>query len=171
MIVAWKGAAPAIGASALTVILGLLCLLASQLNSNRGLGPVCAIGIACTVVVMLTFLPLALVAFGRWVFWPRRPVPDGQFDLAEHGMWGRISDTIGRRHRVSWIVTAVVPAGLRCADLDPASSSGLSITQGFTNTPDAVTGQKVYNAKFDQGAGTPVVITMQADQVAAVRRR
>jgi RND superfamily putative drug exporter len=168
MIVAWKGAAPAIGASALTVILGLLCLLASQLNSNRGLGPVCAIGIACTVVVMLTFLPLALVTFGRWIFWPRRPMPDPDFDLAEHGLWGRISDAIGRRHRISWIVTAIVLLG--CVTLiSGLRSSGLSITQGFTNTPDAVTGQKLYDAKFNQGAGTPVVITVAADKVTAVR--
>ena len=34
------------------MILGLLCLLVSELNSNRGLGPVCAIGIACTLAVM-----------------------------------------------------------------------------------------------------------------------
>ncbi len=48
MVRAWRGAAPAIGASAATVVIGLLCLLVSELNSNRGLGPVAAIGIACT---------------------------------------------------------------------------------------------------------------------------
>src|SRR5206468_3531617 len=39
---AWRGAAPAIGASAATVILGLLCLSFGELNSDRSLGPVCA---------------------------------------------------------------------------------------------------------------------------------
>ncbi|MBV9921592.1 MAG: MMPL family transporter, partial [Pseudonocardia sp.] len=42
MITAWRGAAPAIGASAITVILGLLCLSFGELNSDRSLGPVCA---------------------------------------------------------------------------------------------------------------------------------
>ena len=48
MIRAWRESAPAIIASAVTVILGLLCLTFSELNSNKSLGPVAAIGIACT---------------------------------------------------------------------------------------------------------------------------
>ena len=63
MIVAWKAAAQPIAASAVTVILGLLCLTFADLNSTAGLGPVCAIGIACTVLVMLTVLPALLVHF------------------------------------------------------------------------------------------------------------
>ncbi len=73
MKTAWKGAAPAIIASGGTVIVSLLCLLLSSLNSNRALGPVAAIGIAATLLVMLTFLPALLVLGGRWAFWPRRP--------------------------------------------------------------------------------------------------
>jgi RND superfamily putative drug exporter len=95
---AWRGAAPAIGASSATVILGLLCLIVSELNSNRGLGPVCAIGILCTVAVMLTFLPVALVLAGRWIFWPRVPHVDHQVDIATHGFWGKASPW-GRRAR------------------------------------------------------------------------
>ena len=61
MIRAWRGAAPPIFASACTVVIGLLCLLVSELNSNRGLGPVCALGIASTLFMMLFFLPVALL--------------------------------------------------------------------------------------------------------------
>nr|WP_308193749.1 MMPL family transporter [Micromonospora foliorum] len=43
----------------------LLCLLLSSLNSPRALGPVAAIGIAATVLVMLTFLPARLVLGGH----------------------------------------------------------------------------------------------------------
>ena len=39
-------AGPAVLASGGTVILGMLCLLAADMNSTRGLGPVAAIGIA-----------------------------------------------------------------------------------------------------------------------------
>ena len=42
------------------MILGLLCLSFSELNSNKSLGPVAAIGIACTLLVMMTFLPVLL---------------------------------------------------------------------------------------------------------------
>ena len=44
MGVAWRAAFSPIAASAATVILGLLCLLLSQLGSTRGLGPIGALG-------------------------------------------------------------------------------------------------------------------------------
>ena len=37
------------------------------------LGPVLAVGVAVTFLVMVTLLPALLVIFGRWIFWPRRP--------------------------------------------------------------------------------------------------
>ena len=68
-----------IAASAGTVIAGLLCLLLSDLGSNRSLGPVGAIGIAAAFLGALTFLPALLVVGGkrsRGIFWPRKPVYD-----------------------------------------------------------------------------------------------
>ena len=59
MRAAWRAALEPIVASGGTVILGLLCLLVSDLASNRGLGPVGAIGIACALLAMLTLLPAA----------------------------------------------------------------------------------------------------------------
>jgi RND superfamily putative drug exporter len=156
MIRAWKGAAPPIAASALTVILGLLCLTFGELNSDRSLGPVCAIGIACTVGVMLTFLPLFLLV-GRWIFWPRVPRVDHAADIATHGVWGRFAAALGRRARTSWIVTVVVLLACVTA-MTGLRTGGLSVTDSFTSTPDAVAGQKLFDASFPQGQGAPAVI-------------
>ena len=52
-------------ASGLTVILGLLCLLLSDLSSLRGLGPVGAFGIAFAMLAALSFVPAARVLLGR----------------------------------------------------------------------------------------------------------
>lgn len=63
-------------ASAGTVVAGLLCLLLSDLASNRSLGPVGAIGIAAAVLAAFTLLPLLLLVAGRRsraLFWPRVP--------------------------------------------------------------------------------------------------
>jgi len=167
MIKAWRGAAPAISASAITVILGLLCLTLGELNSDRSLGPVCAIGIACTVSVMLTFLPAFLVLFGRWVFWPRIPRVDQQADIATHGVWGRFADALGRHARRSWIGATIVL--LACVALvSGLKTGGLSVTDSFTNRPDAVVGQKIFDANFKQGSGAPAVIIANADQANAV---
>ena len=75
MAVALHRAAPAIIASAATVVVGLMCLSFADLNSTASLGPVLAVGVATTLLVMLTVLPAMLVICGRWVFGPRR---DGQ---------------------------------------------------------------------------------------------
>src|SRR5207237_3900551 len=47
--------------SALTVCIGLLCLLFSELNSNKSTGPVAAIGVVCALAATLTVLPALLV--------------------------------------------------------------------------------------------------------------
>ncbi|HET8961584.1 MMPL family transporter [Nocardioides sp.] len=72
MAFALHRAAPAIVASAATVAVGMLCLSFAELNSTAGLGPVNAVGIGVTLLVMVTLLPALLVVCGRWVFGPRR---------------------------------------------------------------------------------------------------
>ncbi len=72
MAFALHRAAPALLASASTVIVGMLCLSLAELNSTAGLGPVLAVGVGVTVLVMLTLLPALLVVFGGWVFGPRK---------------------------------------------------------------------------------------------------
>ena len=61
MRIALKGVFEPILASGSTVIAGLLVLLLSDLSSNRGLGPVGAIGIASAMITVLTFLPAVLL--------------------------------------------------------------------------------------------------------------
>ena len=70
MAFALHRAAPAIIASAATVVVGLMCLSFADLNSTASLGPVLAVGVAVTLLVMVTFLPALLVICGRWVFGP-----------------------------------------------------------------------------------------------------
>ncbi len=164
MIAAWKGAAPPIIASAVTVILGLICLTFAELNSTAGLGPVCAIGIGCTVVVMLTVLPVLLVLFGRWIFWPKRPRLDHQTDiLVVHGVWGRFSKSLAQHYRRGWLGAGIVL--LACvAGIFTLKTGGLSTEKGFTSKPDAITGQHIYNDNFNRGAGAPAVILAPADK-------
>ncbi|WP_127784057.1 MMPL family transporter [Rhodococcus sp. X156] len=167
MIRAWRRSAPAIVASAVTVMVGLLCLTFSELRSNQGLGPVAAIGIACTLLVMMTFLPVAVALAGRWVFWPRIPRVDRAADLATHGLWGRIAAMVGRRDRPAWVGATV--ALLLCVTGMGALQTGtLSASEGFTNRPDAVVGQELYDAAFARGTGAPAVITTNASAVAEV---
>ncbi len=61
MRIALRGVVEPIIASGSTVIAGLMVLLLSDLSSNRGLGPVGSIGIASSMLAVLTFLPAVLL--------------------------------------------------------------------------------------------------------------
>ncbi|RYJ00468.1 MAG: hypothetical protein EON52_23585, partial [Actinomycetales bacterium] len=54
MAFALHRAAPAILASAATVVIGMLCLVFADLNSTAGLGPVLAVGVGVTFLIMVT---------------------------------------------------------------------------------------------------------------------
>ncbi|WDZ84718.1 MMPL family transporter [Micromonospora cathayae] len=172
MRAAWRGAAPAIVASGGTTIASLLCLLLSSLNSNRALGPVAAIGIAATLLVMLTFLPALLVLGGRWAFWPRVPHPDRADPQTEHRLWTRIADFVARRARPVWLVTAVALAVLALG-LTQLGATTLGQSDLFTTRTDSVAGQEVIARHYPGGTGSPATIfTRQqtAQQVAEVAR-
>ena len=110
-------------ASGATVILGVLCLLVSDLASNRGLGPVSAINVAFAMLAALTFLPAALTLLGRAAFWPRRP-RHGTAGATDGGRWGRVADLIQRRPLPVLAATvAVLVAGRRsCPPSRPTAS-------------------------------------------------
>ena len=57
-----KGVRAPIIASSATTSIGLMCLLLSELNSNKSTGPVSAVGVIAAMLIMLTFLP-ALLTF------------------------------------------------------------------------------------------------------------
>jgi RND superfamily putative drug exporter len=167
---AWRGAAPAIIASAGTVIASLLCLLLSGLNSNRALGPVSAVGIAATLIVMLTFLPALLLLGGRWAFWPRTPHAGAA--QSDGGLWRRAAEGVARRPRAIWVGTAVALAAFALG-LTQLGPTNLGQSDLFTTKTDSVTGQQALTRHFAGGAGSPVTIftrTEAAEPVAAAVR-
>jgi putative drug exporter of the RND superfamily len=161
MAVALHRAAPAIIASAATVILSLLCLLVAELASTRSLGPVMAVGIAVGLLAMLTLLPALLVIVGRWVFWPRRPTL-GSAEPTERGLWARIGVRIARRPRITWGVTTVV-LGALALGVTGLDANGLQSKDAFRTEPEAVVGEAVLARHFPAGEGNPVQVIGRAD--------
>lgn len=174
---AWKAAFEPIAASGATVILALLCLLFSDLNSNKSLGPIAAIGIVFSLLAALTLLPALLAVFGRASFWPFRPKVVGENDHRhEHesgpriaglegvrGIWLRVGRLIARRPRVTWLVSFVLLAA--CAlGLTQLKANGVEQTDLVLTQSDAADGQKVLGDHFDAGSGSPVlIVTREAD--------
>jgi putative drug exporter of the RND superfamily len=166
MRVAWKASVEPITASGGTVILGLLCLLVSDLASNRSLGPIGAIGIACALAAMLTLLPAILVLLGRAAFWPFRP-RFGSPPAEERGLWSAVARTVGRRPRLIWALTAllllVFAAGITRLDAD-----GIPQTESFSTQVDSKSGQQLIAAHFPAGSGSPAQIIANASTLDAV---
>ena len=166
-----------IAASAGTVIAGLLCLLLSDLGSNRSLGPVAAIGIASALLGALTLLPALLLVVGqrsRVLFWPRAP---------------RTPDAPRRRRRTPQRPSrpptptppragALGPPRARSSARTPArcgssrplvlcvgaaflptlKASGTSQTDVFLTDVDSVAGEDVLAEHFPAGAVQPAIV-------------
>ena len=173
---AWRGAVEPIVASGATVILGLLCLLLSDLGNTSGLGPVGAIGIAGALVSALTFLPAVLLLFGRSIFWPAIPRLDhvhAQDKIGTRGLWGRVASMVGEHPRRTWVLTL---AGLLAAAafLPTLKAEGITQSQIFLNEVESVTGQEVLAKHFPAGSGSPVQVVApeaKASEVVGVLSR
>ncbi|WP_405976973.1 MMPL family transporter [Streptomyces sp. NBC_00158] len=162
-----RRSAGAITASAATVALGLLALLASDLTNNRALGPVGAIGIVCAVLAALTFLPAVLVLLGRAAYWPATPGPaDATAD--GHRVWRRIASAVDRGPRRVWISTALLMLAL--AAFSPMlSSKGVPLDEIFVKDAPSVAAQQTLGRHFPGGSGQPAVIIANAAAAPAVR--
>ncbi|HEV7965591.1 MAG TPA: MMPL family transporter [Actinoplanes sp.] len=157
---AWRASVEPIVASAATVMLGLLCMLVSDLKSNQGLGPVAAIGIACALVCMLLLLPAVLALCGRVAFWPFLP-RFGSRPAEEHGGWARVARVVGARPRVVWVATALI-LGLFAAGLFRLDSDGIPQTEQFLGNPDSKIAQDDIGRHFPAGAGSPAIVIAKA---------
>jgi RND superfamily putative drug exporter len=173
-LAAFKGAFAPILASAGTVILGLLCLLLSDLNSNKALGPVGAIGIAFALLAALTMLPALLLAFGRAAFWPLRPKFGSEHPhvggATAQGLWPRLGRGVSRHPRWVWVVCAVVllSASAGLLQLKASGTPQSAVVEGYSQSRD---GQTALGKHFPEGSGSPAVIVVDSGDLAATARK
>ncbi|WP_370945403.1 MMPL family transporter [Amycolatopsis sp. cg5] len=166
MRAAWRATIEPIAASAGTVILGVLCLLFSDLNSNKGLGPVAAIGIGAAFLTSVTFLPAVLVLLGRSSFWPLRP-KFGSPHPAASGLWARVARLVANRPRATWVLTTLVLL-IGVAFVPQLKASGTAQSDIFLTDVDSVAGQEVLSRHFPGGSGSPAIVLVDAARAQAV---
>ena len=168
-LVALRGSLEPVLASGGTVIVGLLCLLLSDLNSNKALGPVAAIGVAMSVLAALTLLPALLLVFGRATFWPLRPKfhPNHAIELSAvpaRGLWVAIGRLISRHARIVWVgvtlLLLVASLGVFQLKADGVPQSDLIL--GVSQARD---GQAVLGKHFAAGSGSPAIIVGDAGKI------
>jgi RND superfamily putative drug exporter len=166
MALALHRAGPAVFASGLTVMIGLLCLLAATMTPTQSLGPVCAIGILFAIISMLTLLPSILLICGRGVFWPVRP-SFGSDDHLEDSVWARVGSRISRAPRPVWVATTLALCAVALGTLT-LDAKGLKNEDAFINKPESVAGAEVLADHFDAGTGDPIYVLANADKAGEI---
>ncbi|OAE03290.1 efflux RND transporter permease subunit [Arthrobacter sp. OY3WO11] len=170
VLTAWKASFEPILASGATVIIALLCLLFSDLNSNKALGPVAAAGILCSLFAALTLLPALMALLGRAAFWPFRPklVPADEREPelvtgleGQKGLWRATGSLVSRRPRAVWIASVLLLL-VASAGVLQLKANGVPQTDVILTASNAVDGQDALARHFDAGSGSPAVVV--ADQ-------
>jgi RND superfamily putative drug exporter len=160
MAKALRGAGPAIIASGSTVTLALLTLSFADLAGNRSLGLVCATGIVIAMVAALVVLPAAMVVFGRGLFWPFVP-KFGAVNKGENGLWAKLGRGV-RKQPIAISVVGILILGVLASGA-AGIKIGLSSTESFLKTPEAVVGQNVLADAFAAGSTSPTNVLVNKD--------
>ncbi len=167
ILTSWKRSIEPIAAAGATVVAGLLCLLLSDLNSNKALGPVGAVGIVMAVISSMTLLPSLLLMGGRKLFWPRMPHFNGEdaaLTVPKNSVWPRVARLVESHTRTVWIVSGltllVLSAGILQLRADGVAQSDLIL-----GPSDAREGQKLVDKHFPGGSGAPTQVIVAQNNV------
>jgi RND superfamily putative drug exporter len=171
---ALRGSVLPILASAGTVMAGLLCLVFSELNSNKALGPVAAIGVAFALLAALTLLPALLFWAGRVAFWPVRPKVGSAHVSVDgpdaKGLWPAAARLVSTRPRTVWVTSALV-LGVLAVGLVGLKADGVPQSDFVIGHSEARDGQAMLDAHFPGGSGTPALIVGPESKLDAMAER
>ncbi|WP_233646710.1 MMPL family transporter [Streptomyces sp. BSE6.1] len=164
MLAALRGCGPAVLASSGTVAAGLLCLLAADLNSSRGMGPLGTVGVLCALAAMLTLLPALLVLLGRRVFWPLVP-RYGSTPKARRSLFAAMGSSAERRPRTVLVGGAVLLGALALGTF--ALSGNIKQEDSFTTRPDAIAAMETLADAFPESGTQPITVISPTDRAGA----
>ncbi|SDR82853.1 MMPL family transporter [Microterricola viridarii] len=177
---AWRGTAPAILASNVTVVLALLTLVFAVIPGTRGLGISSAVGLLIALAAVLFALPPLLAVCGRRVFWPFVPRPSaataGQSTAGTSGtatgstrpgFWGAVATRVVARPVVSLVaggaLLAIMATGLF------GTSIGLNQTEKFRVASESAAGLETLSEHFPAGESQPMIVIANSGAIDEVR--
>ncbi len=168
MRTALRGCGPAILASSGTVAAGLLCLLAADLNSSSGMGPVGVVGVLAALAAMTTLLPAVLVLLGRRVFWPMIPA-FGSEPKARRSVFAAMGTSATRRPVTVLAGGAVLLGALALGTLNLSGS--IKQEDSFTERPESITAMRTLAREYPERSSRPVTVIAPEDRAEAVVER
>ncbi len=157
--------APALGASAGTVIAAMLVLLLANLESTHWLGPILAIGIAVMLLSAFTLLPALLAILGERAFWPAR----ARGNSGESRLWPAAAGLVRRRSGTIVIAVIGLLAVLALGNISHHGTIGFG--QGETKPTDSSRGNEALERNFPAGLGSPLAAVVKPSAALAVADR
>jgi RND superfamily putative drug exporter len=164
MVTALRGCGPAVIASSGTVAAGLLCLLAADLNSTRGMGPLGTVGVLCALIAMLTLLPAILVLLGRRVFWPFIPA-FGSKAKESRSLFAAMGSSAGRRPITVLVAGAVALGALALGMLNLPGT--VKQEDSFVDKPESISAMQTLAKAFPENSSQPITVMTPADRAEA----
>ncbi|MER8221111.1 MMPL family transporter [Streptomyces sp. NPDC094143] len=168
MRAALRGCGPAVLASSGTVAAGLLCLLAADLNSSSGMGPVGVVGVLAALVAMTTLLPAVLVLLGRRVFWPLIPA-FGSEPKARRSLFAAMGTSATRRPAAVLVGGGVLLGALALGTLN--LSGGIKQEDSFTERPESITAMRTLAREYPERSSRPLIVIAPDGRAEAVLER
>ncbi|MEU6181720.1 MMPL family transporter [Streptomyces coeruleorubidus] len=168
MRTALRGCGPAILASSGTVAAGLLCLLAADLNSSSGMGPVGTIGVLAALLAMTTLLPAVLVLLGRRVFWPLIPA-FGTEPKVRRSLFAAMGTSATRRPVTVLVGGGVLLGALALGTLNLSGS--IKQEDSFTERPESITAMQTLAREYPERSSRPLTVITPAERADAVLDR
>lgn len=165
MLAAVRGCGAAVLASSGTVAAGLMCLLAADLSSSKGLGPVGAAGVVCALAAMMTLLPAILVLLGRRVFWPLIPAY-GSTPRKRRNVFAAMGGSVSRRPVTFLVGGAALLGALALGALN--APGDLKQEDTFTNKPESVSAMETLAAAYPEQGAQPITIMARTNTADAV---
>ncbi|MFF9751263.1 MMPL family transporter [Streptomyces sp. NPDC014344] len=165
MSAALRGCGPAILASSGTVAAGLLCLLAADLNSSSGMGPVGMIGVLAALAAMTTLLPAVLVLLGRRVFWPLVPA-FGSAPKVRRSLFAAMGASAARRPAAVLAGGGLLLGALALGTLN--LTGDLKQEDSFTDRPESISAMRTLAEEYSERSSRPLTVMAPTDRADAV---
>ncbi|MBI2853760.1 MAG: MMPL family transporter [Chloroflexi bacterium] len=149
-----------ITASAATVIVGFMGLMAGRLEMFRTMGPFLAIAVFITLIAALTLTPALASLFGRRLFWPMQD--KGTSGRVGVFGWGRVAKLVTARPAVSaLVVTAILLIPYAAL---PSFHRTFNVITQLPDSFDSIAGFHILEKHYDVGEMTPLNVAVAAPQ-------
>ncbi len=155
------GTGIAIVSSSFTVIVGFLFMIFAKFGLFNTTGPSVAVGVAITLIAVLTLTPALISVFGEKMFWPVKDL-SGRRKSGKPSIWVGIANNITKKPGIYIIISLII--FLPFVFFSTRSYLSYDQLKEMPAGEQAVIGYEEMSESFSQGEMQPVKIVLKTDR-------